>query len=108
MVEDWIEMVIGALLILAPWVFGFAAVPLAKWTDMLAGAVLVVMNLAAMYGRRSTPQIGIVAEGTATEIVEAVSLAPRGGAGTRLKRTRRSAARTKKAGANGGSTGSTE
>ena len=48
--ENWIEFMLGAALLLAPWMFGFADVPLAKWTDLLSGLVLVLMNLWAIYG----------------------------------------------------------
>ncbi len=101
MIGDWIELVIGACMIVAPWIFGFANVPFAKWTDMLAGAALVVMNLATMYGKRPAPDLAIVAEGTAAEIVEAVSLAPPEGAAHRPKRTRRTPARARNAGLSG-------
>lgn len=50
MTENWIEFGAGVFILIAPWMFGFADVPLARWTDMLAGLVFVLVNLWAIYG----------------------------------------------------------
>ncbi len=56
MIGDWIELVIGVFVIVAPWIFGFADVPLARWTDILAGLALVLMNLWEIYGGGSSSE----------------------------------------------------
>ena len=51
MTENWTEFGVGAFVLIAPWIFGFADIPLARWTDVLAGLVLVLVNLWAIYGK---------------------------------------------------------
>lgn len=51
MTENWTEFGVGVFVLIAPWVFGFAGIPLARWTDVLAGLVLVLVNLWAIYGK---------------------------------------------------------
>jgi hypothetical protein len=44
MIERWINIVIGAWLIIAPWVLGFSDSVLMKWSSVLCGIILVAMN----------------------------------------------------------------
>lgn len=51
MAENWIELTLGAIILIAPWAFGFAGIPLARWTDMLCGLALVLVNIWEIYGK---------------------------------------------------------
>jgi hypothetical protein len=50
MIENWIELIIGALVLISPWIFGFADISLARWLNVLCGTVLVVVNAWMIYG----------------------------------------------------------
>jgi hypothetical protein len=51
MIEYWIELGIGVLVLISPWILGFADISLAQWLNVICGAVLVVMNVWMIYGR---------------------------------------------------------
>ena len=59
--ENWTEFGVGAFVLIAPWVFGFADIPLARWTDVLAGLALVLVNLWAIYGKDAASPAGAAA-----------------------------------------------
>ena len=44
MKERWIFIVIGVWLVISPWVLGFSDSVLVKWSNVLCGLVLIVMN----------------------------------------------------------------
>jgi general stress protein CsbA len=48
---DWIEMVIGAWMIVSPWLLGFADITFAKWSSVLLGLVLVIISLFKLFGQ---------------------------------------------------------
>lgn len=52
MVENWIEGAIGAWVLLSPWLLGFANVSLAKWSSVIAGLALVIMNTWSIFGEK--------------------------------------------------------
>ncbi len=39
--EEWINVALGAWLVIAPWVLGFSAVPAAMWTHVILGLVII-------------------------------------------------------------------
>ena len=51
MIENWIELGIGVLILISPWVFGFAYILFAQWLNVICGATLVVMNAWMIYGK---------------------------------------------------------
>lgn len=46
--EEWVSAALGAWLIVSPWVLGFVALPVAFWTTLVVG--LVVLGLAVWSG----------------------------------------------------------
>jgi putative Mn2+ efflux pump MntP len=42
--EHWVEFLIGIWLILAPWILSFSGDLLEKWSSVLCGLVLVLVN----------------------------------------------------------------
>jgi hypothetical protein len=47
--EDWIAMVAGVLTIIAPWVFGFAAVHFALWACVILGFVVAIASVSEIW-----------------------------------------------------------
>ena len=47
-VQDWINLICGALLFVSPWVFGFAGDVMAARTAWIGGLVIAVMGIAAL------------------------------------------------------------
>lgn len=54
MAERWVLIVIGAWLIIAPWVLGFSDSVLVKWSSVLCGIIIVAINFWALSGRDKT------------------------------------------------------
>jgi hypothetical protein len=44
MTEQWILMIVGAWLIISPWVLGFSDSILVKWSSVLCGIVIVAIS----------------------------------------------------------------
>jgi len=44
MIQDWTEFVIGIIMIISPWIFGFSDISVAKWCNILLGLALVLVN----------------------------------------------------------------
>lgn len=47
-VSEWVHMLLGALLVFAPWVVGYSGEPWAAWTSWIAGAVAIILGAAAL------------------------------------------------------------
>lgn len=52
MAENWIEGAIGAWVLLSPWLLGFANISFAKWSSVIAGLALVIMNVWSIFGEK--------------------------------------------------------
>jgi hypothetical protein len=52
MTENWTELVIGIIMIISPWIFGFSDVSVAKWCNVLIGIALVLVNAWTIFGER--------------------------------------------------------
>lgn len=46
----WTGLVIGIFILIAPWLFGFSEIVLARWGNVLCGLILILMNVWAIYG----------------------------------------------------------
>jgi SPW repeat len=57
---EWVEVVVGILMFISPWVIGFTAMSGMAWTAWIVGVVLVVVGLLAL------PQGNRVHRGTLT------------------------------------------
>lgn len=51
MTGRWIELALGVLLIIAPWVLGFSNISIAKWVDLVFGVVIVLINVQKVVGK---------------------------------------------------------
>lgn len=56
-VTEWIAVVLGIVLFISPWVFGFATLGAAAWPAWIIGVLFVIVNGWALYQTR-TPRVG--------------------------------------------------
>ena len=47
--EDWVALVAGVLMIIAPWVLGFAAMTYAVWTFVVLGLIVAVASVSEIW-----------------------------------------------------------
>lgn len=57
--SEWIKVLLGIWVFIAPWVLRFAGIPAASWNHWIAGAVIVILGLSSM---SSTNPKGVPAE----------------------------------------------
>ncbi len=60
MVEYWMALVVGVMMIASPWILGFSDISLAKWCNILLGLVLAIANAWKIFG--TVPADGIPAD----------------------------------------------
>ncbi len=51
MSERWTGLVLGFWVMLSPWFFGFSTVAIMKWSNVLCGLVLILMNVWLLFGK---------------------------------------------------------
>lgn len=53
--EEWVEIALGAWLIVSPWLLGFTDMTELAWNSVIAGAAVVVLSASVLsVGRRPT------------------------------------------------------
>ena len=52
--EEWIALIVGALVIIAPWALGFAAIHAAMWSCVVLGVIVVLVLDLGDLGRSSS------------------------------------------------------
>jgi len=52
--SQWVSLVLGVWLVIAPWVLGFAAVTAAAWTAWILGLLLVIASVWVLAQSRGT------------------------------------------------------
>jgi hypothetical protein len=62
MAENWTELIVGIIMIISPWVFGFSDISVAKWCDVLLGLAIVLVNIWALFGERPAMIPAVVEE----------------------------------------------
>jgi hypothetical protein len=65
--EHWTELVVGAFVLISPWLLGFSDIALAKWGNVLCGLVLVIVNVWAIYGDVPVPPDSVNGTGASTK-----------------------------------------
>jgi O-antigen/teichoic acid export membrane protein len=53
---DWVYLILGVWIFVAPWVLGFTVLVRAKWDHYLVGAGIIVMAAAGLRESRGTPK----------------------------------------------------
>ena len=47
--EEWVALIVGALVIIAPWVLRFATVHAAMWSCVVLGAIVVLSSISEIW-----------------------------------------------------------
>jgi uncharacterized membrane protein HdeD (DUF308 family) len=47
--EEWVALIVGALIIIAPWVLGFAVIHPAVWSCVVLGAIVVLSSISEIW-----------------------------------------------------------
>ena len=50
--EHWTELIVGAFVLISPWLLGFSDITLARWGNVVCGLILILLNVWAIYGGR--------------------------------------------------------
>ena len=53
--EDWVNLVLGAWLVVAPWALGFAALAAAAWNHVIVGALIAALAAWEIWDVRHAP-----------------------------------------------------
>lgn len=46
--EEWVNLIAAIILVISPWLFGYASVVVATWNAILSGGVLVLLTVLQM------------------------------------------------------------
>ena len=55
--EEWVALIFGALVIIAPWVLGFAAIHPAMWACVALGVIVVLSSISEIWAVHHPPVI---------------------------------------------------
>jgi uncharacterized membrane protein HdeD (DUF308 family) len=47
--EEWVALIVGVLLVLAPWVLGFAAIHAAMWSCVVLGVIVILSSVSEIW-----------------------------------------------------------
>ena len=47
--EEWVALIVGALIVIAPWVLGFAVIHPAMWSCVVLGAIVVLPSISEIW-----------------------------------------------------------
>jgi uncharacterized membrane protein HdeD (DUF308 family) len=47
--EEWVALIVGALVIIAPWVLRFATIHVAMWSCVVLGAIVVLSSISEIW-----------------------------------------------------------
>jgi uncharacterized membrane protein HdeD (DUF308 family) len=47
--EEWIALIVGALVIISPWALGFAAIQAAMWSCVVLGVIVVLSSISEIW-----------------------------------------------------------
>jgi hypothetical protein len=51
MFENWTELIIGFWIMVSPWLFGFSDISIMKWSNVICGLILVLINAWMLFGK---------------------------------------------------------
>ncbi len=49
---SWVKLALGVWVFVSPWVLGFAAIPLALWSNVISGTGIVILTLWSLFGKK--------------------------------------------------------
>ena len=47
--EEWVALIVGVLVLISPWVLGFATVPAALWTCVVLGIIVALSSISEIW-----------------------------------------------------------
>ncbi|HDH31173.1 MAG TPA: hypothetical protein ENH26_00110 [Candidatus Wolfebacteria bacterium] len=53
MILSWFQLVLGLWVIISPWLLGFYVNNVALWSNVVAGAAIVILSLWMIFGGKS-------------------------------------------------------
>jgi len=56
MTANWVQLILGAWLMISPWLLGFSSISLMKWSNLLVGLIIVLVNVWIIFGEKPTHQ----------------------------------------------------
>ncbi|MDP2598542.1 MAG: SPW repeat protein [Candidatus Liptonbacteria bacterium] len=51
---NWVGLVLGFWVLVSPWLLGFSSISIMKWSNLLVGLVLVLMNTWIIFGEKKS------------------------------------------------------
>mgnify|MGYP001560881612 CR=1 FL=1 len=51
---NWAQLILGLWVLVSPWVIGFADISAALWSNVIAGALVVIFALWQLFGGKSS------------------------------------------------------
>lgn len=52
MEANWIGLAVGSWVLISPWLLGFASISVMKWSNLLAGLIMVLANVWKIFGEK--------------------------------------------------------
>lgn len=56
MIFNWFQLVLGIWVAVSPWLLGFYGNNMALWSNIVAGVLIVIFSLWALFGEKSSSQ----------------------------------------------------
>jgi uncharacterized membrane protein HdeD (DUF308 family) len=47
--EEWVALIVGVLVVMAPWVLGFAAIHPATWSCVVLGGIVILSSISEIW-----------------------------------------------------------
>jgi hypothetical protein len=69
MASRWALLLVGVWVLLSPWILGFSGIAVAKWSNVLAGLVIALVNAWVIFGSEppAMPSEDLPSEGQPSE-----------------------------------------
>ncbi len=49
---NWTQLALGLWIILSPWFLGFSSITVMKWSNLIAGTVIFLINVWIIFGEK--------------------------------------------------------
>jgi hypothetical protein len=53
MIKQWGSLVLGMWILVSPWLLGFSAISLMKWSNVICGTIIILIAVWDIFGERS-------------------------------------------------------
>ncbi|MBI4085323.1 MAG: SPW repeat protein [Candidatus Liptonbacteria bacterium] len=63
MTRNYVQLAIGIWILISPWLLGFYNISIMMWSNLIAGIILILVNVWAIFGEpKNNPQGGGIPE----------------------------------------------